>query len=58
MQNRAKIFMPFDSLKGLKEAIKRTERLHENKFVEEETTVDQIKKINIFWKYRENRGAG
>ena len=32
MQNRAKIFMPFDALGGLKEAIKREEDKHENKY--------------------------
>ena len=30
MQNRAKIFMPFDALGGLREAIKREEEKHEN----------------------------
>ena len=43
MQNRAKIFMPFDALGGLREAIKREEDKHENKYVEE-FDIDKILK--------------
>ena len=31
MQNRAKEFMPFDALKGFKEALKKVEKIKENK---------------------------
>ncbi len=41
MQNRAKIFMPFDALGGLKEAIKREEDKHENKYIDEED-IDKV----------------
>lgn len=41
MQNRAKIFMPFDALGGLKEAIRREELKHEGKF----TNIEPIDKI-------------
>lgn len=47
MQNRAKIFMPFDALDGFKSALKREEELHENKYLKEETILDIIKKLNI-----------
>lgn len=43
MQNRAKIFMSFDALGGLREAIKREEDKHENKYVEE-FDIDKILK--------------
>ena len=46
MQNRAKIFMPFDALSGFKSALKRQEELHENKYLKEETVLDRIKKLN------------
>lgn len=46
MQNRAKIFMPFDALSGFKSALKREEELHENKFLKEETILEKIKKLN------------
>ncbi|MBQ3475016.1 MAG: hypothetical protein IJH20_02470 [Bacilli bacterium] len=46
MQNRAKIFMPFDALNGFKDALKREEELHENKFSNKETILDKIKKLN------------
>ena len=46
MQNRAKIFMPFDALNGFKEALRREEYLHENKFSNSETILDKIKKLN------------
>ena len=45
MQNRAKIFMPFDALSGFKEALKREENLHENKYSKEETIIDKLKKL-------------
>ena len=47
MQNRAKIFMPFDALDGFMEAIKRVEYLHENKYYNKEEIDDIIKKMNI-----------
>ena len=47
MQNRAKLFMPFDALKGFNEAIKRVEDKHDNKYVSYEETIDIIKKLNI-----------
>ena len=46
MQNRAKIFMPFDASSGFKSALKRQEELHENKFSKEETIFDKIKKLH------------
>lgn len=33
MQNRAKIFMPFDAWSGLREAYRREEEKHEKKFI-------------------------
>ena len=47
MQNRAKIFMPFDALGGLKEAIKREEEKHENKFVDIESIDKNLKRFRI-----------
>ena len=47
MQNRAKIFMPFDALGGLKEAIKREELKHENKYVEVECIDKVLKRFRI-----------
>ena len=47
MQNRAKIFMPFDALSGLKDAIKMEERLHENKYLDIENIDKKIKRMNI-----------
>lgn len=46
MQNRAKIFMPFDALSGFKDALKREEELHENRFSNKETILEKIKKLN------------
>ena len=45
MQNRAKIFMPFDALNGLKEAIKREELLHEKKFVKTDNITEKLKTL-------------
>lgn len=45
MQNRAKIFMPFDALSGFKDALRREEELHENKFSNKETIIEKIKKL-------------
>ncbi len=47
MQNRAKIFMPFDALGGLKEAIKREEEKHENKYVDIESIDKILKRFRI-----------
>ena len=47
MQNRAKIFMPFDALDGFKRALKREEELHEKKYTEDETIYQKIKKLYI-----------
>lgn len=47
MQNRAKIFMPFDALGGLKEAIKREELRHENKYLKTEDIDTVLKKYRI-----------
>ena len=47
MQNRAKLFMPFDALKGFNEAIKRVEDKHDNKYISYEETIDVLKKLNI-----------
>ena len=47
MQNRAKIFMPFDALGGLKEASKREELKHENKYVEVECIDKILKRFRI-----------
>ena len=47
MQNRAKIFMPFDALGGLKEAIKREELKHEGKFMNKESIDLILKKYKI-----------
>ena len=45
MQNRAKIFMPFDALNGLKEAIKREELMHEKKYVKQDNIIEKIKQL-------------
>lgn len=45
--NRARIFMPFDALKGLQEALKRAEKLHDNKYIKNENIEDELKVINI-----------
>lgn len=47
MQNRAKIFMPFDALGGLKEAIKREEDKHENKYIDEDDIDKVLSKFRI-----------
>ena len=47
MQNRAKIFMPFDALDGFSDAIKRVEYIHEKKYIKDENILDKIKKLNI-----------
>lgn len=47
MQNRAKIFMPFDALDGFKRALKREEEIHDKKYYEDETIYQKIKKLNI-----------
>lgn len=47
MQNRAKIFMPFDALGGLKEAIKREEDRHENKYIDEDDIDKVLSKFRI-----------
>jgi len=47
MQNRAKIFMPFDALNGFSDAIKRVEYIHEKKYIKDENILDKIKKLNI-----------
>ena len=47
MQNRAKIFMPFDALGGLREAIRREELKHENKFIEVEKIDKVLKRFRI-----------
>jgi hypothetical protein len=47
MQNRAKIFMPFDALGGLREAIRREEEKHENKFVEVEPIDKILKRFRV-----------
>lgn len=47
MQNRAKIFMPFDAFGGLREAIKREELKHENKYVEAECIDKILKRYRI-----------
>ena len=47
MQNRAKIFMPFDALSGLREALKRAEDKHEKKYYEEEDIETILKKFRI-----------
>ena len=43
--NRAKIFMPFDALNGLKEAIKREELMHEKKYVKQDNIIEKIKQL-------------
>lgn len=47
MQNRAKIFMPFDALGGLREAIKREELKHENKFIDVEPIDKILKRFRV-----------
>ena len=47
MQNRAKIFMPFDALGGLKEAIKREELKHENRYLKIESIDNILKKYRV-----------
>ncbi len=47
MQNRAKIFMPFDALNGFSEAIKRCEYIHDKKYIKDETIFEKIKKLHI-----------
>ena len=47
MQNREKIFMPFDALGGLKEAIKREEDKHENKYIDEDDIDKVLSKFRI-----------
>ena len=47
MQNRAKIFMPFDALNGFSDAIKRCEYLHDKNYIEYEDITKLIKKLNI-----------
>ncbi len=47
MQNRAKIFMPFDALGGLKEAIRREELKHENKYLKLDNIDTILKKYKI-----------
>ena len=47
MQNRAKIFMPFDALGGLKEAIRREELKHEGKFTNIESIDKMLKRFRI-----------
>lgn len=44
--SRAKLFMPFDSMKGLTEALKREEELHE-KSINNYDIKSILKKINI-----------
>lgn len=44
--SRAKLFMPFDAMKGLKEALKREEELHE-KGINDYSLINEIKKLNI-----------
>lgn len=44
--SRAKLFMPFDSMKGLTEALKREEELHE-KGINNYDIKNILKKINI-----------
>lgn len=47
MQNRAKIFMPFDALDGFKRALKREEYIHEKKYFDDETIYQKIRKLHI-----------
>lgn len=47
MQNRAKIFMPFDALGGLREAIKREELKHEGKYKNIESIDKILKRFRI-----------
>ncbi len=47
MQNRAKIFMPFDALGGLKEAIRREELKHENNYLKIDDIDTTLKKYRI-----------
>ena len=47
MQNRAKIFMPFDALGGLREAIRREEKKHEGKYKDIEPIDKILKKYRI-----------
>lgn len=47
MQNRAKIFMPFDAFGGLREAIKREELRHENKFIDVEPIDKTLKRFRV-----------
>lgn len=48
MENRAKIFLPFDALNGLNESLRRVEEEHENKYLNKETIISKIKKLNIY----------
>lgn len=45
--NRAKLFMPFDALNGLKEAIKETEYRHDNKSINIDNIENKLKRLNI-----------
>jgi len=47
MQNRAKIFMPFDALGGLREAIRREEEKHEGKYKDIESIDKILKRYRI-----------
>ena len=47
MQNRAKIFMPFDALSGFSDAIKRTEYIHDKKYNKDESILDKLRRLNI-----------
>ena len=47
MQNRAKIFMPFDALGGLREAIRREEEKHENRYIKIESIDKILKRYRI-----------
>ena len=45
--NRARIFMPFDALKGFRETLKRVEEVHDNKYIKKESIEDKIKKLIV-----------
>ena len=47
MQSRAKIFMPFDALRGLREAIRREEEKHEKKYFKTEDIDTILKRFRI-----------
>lgn len=46
--NRAKIFMPFDCLKGFKSSLERVSKIHDNKYLNEENIEEKINKLNLF----------